>query len=92
MIFTMGGIGQNLQLQSDDSEILYAIRGPHKTYAYQILWQNRSYFASYGEKMSVSDIINLGLVIISQDLMIISHRPVTALTSFFQKSWSEDCT
>ena len=33
----MGGIGQNLQLQTDTSEILYAIRAPHKTYAYQIL-------------------------------------------------------
>ena len=47
----MGGIEPNLQLQSDDSEILCAIRTPHKTYAYQILWQNMSYFASYGEKL-----------------------------------------
>ena len=45
----MGGIGQNLQLQSDGSEILCAIRAPHKTYAYQILWQIMSYFASYGK-------------------------------------------
>ena len=29
----MGGMGQNLQLQSDGSEIIYAIRAPHKTYA-----------------------------------------------------------
>ena len=46
----MGGIGQNLQLQSDGSEILCDIRAPHKTYTYQILWQNMSYFASYGRK------------------------------------------
>ena len=46
----MGGIGKNLQLQSDGSEIVCAIRAPHKTYAYKILWQNMSYFASYGEK------------------------------------------
>ena len=58
----MGGMGQNLQLPSDGSEILCAIRAPHKTYAYQILWQNMSYFASYGGKMSVPDIKNLGLV------------------------------
>ena len=32
----MGGIGQNLQLPSDGSEILCAIRAQHKTYAYQI--------------------------------------------------------
>ena len=57
----MGGIGQNLQLQSDSSEILCAIRAPHKTYACQILWQNMSYFASYRKKMSVPDINNLGL-------------------------------
>ena len=31
----MGGIGQNLQLQSDGSEIVCAIRAPLKTYAYQ---------------------------------------------------------
>ena len=47
----MGGIGQNLQLQSDGSEIVCAIRAPHKTYACKILWQNISYFASYGEKL-----------------------------------------
>ena len=35
LIFTMGGIGQNLQLQSDGSEMLCAIRAPHKTYAYK---------------------------------------------------------
>ena len=46
----MGGIGQNLQLPSDGSEILCALRAPLKTYAYQILWQNMSYFESYGEK------------------------------------------
>ena len=46
----MGGIGENLQLPSDGSEILCAIRAPHKTYACQILSQNMSYFASYGEK------------------------------------------
>ena len=33
----MGGIGQNLQLQSDGSEILGAVRAPHKTDAYQML-------------------------------------------------------
>ena len=33
----MDGIGQNLQLQSDGSEILCAIRALHKTYACQIL-------------------------------------------------------
>ena len=38
----MGGIGQNLQLQSDGSEILCAVRAPHKT-------ENMSYFASYGK-------------------------------------------
>ena len=38
LIFTMGGIGQNLQLKSDGSEILCAIRAQHKTYAYQIVW------------------------------------------------------
>ena len=37
MIFTMGGIGQNLQLQSDGSEVLCAIRAPQKIHAYQIL-------------------------------------------------------
>ena len=37
LICTMGGIGQNLQLQFDVSEIVYAInRAPHKTYVYQI--------------------------------------------------------
>ena len=56
----MGGLGQNLQLQSDSSEMLCAIRAPNKTYAYQILSQNMSYFASYGKKMSVPDIKNLG--------------------------------
>ena len=50
LIFTMDGMGQNLQLQSDGSEILCAIKAPHKTYAYQILCQNMSYFASYGKK------------------------------------------
>ena len=34
----MGGIGQNLQLHSDSSEIVCAIRAPHKTYAYQICY------------------------------------------------------
>ena len=57
----MGGIGQNLQLQTDRSEIVCAIRATHKTYAYQILCQYLSYFASYGKKMSVPDIKNLGL-------------------------------
>ena len=52
LIFTMGGIGPNLQLQSDGSEIVCAIRAPHKTYAYQI-WG----------KISVPDIKNLGLPI-----------------------------
>ena len=47
----MGGIGQNLQLQSDGSASLCAIRAPQKTYAYQILWQNMSYFVSYGEQI-----------------------------------------
>ena len=47
----MGGIGQNLQLQSDGSEISCAIRAPHKTCAYQILRQNMSYFTSYGKKL-----------------------------------------
>ena len=46
----MGDIGQNLQLQSDGFEIVCAIRAPHKTYAYKILWQNISYFASYWNK------------------------------------------
>ena len=46
----MGGFGQNLQLQSDGSEIVCDVRAPHKTDAYQILWQNISYFASYGKK------------------------------------------
>ena len=46
----MGGIGQNLQLQSDGFEILCAIRALHKAYAYQILWQYMSYFACYGKK------------------------------------------
>ena len=50
LIFTMGGIGQNMQLQSDGSEIVCAIRAPYKTYAYQMLWQIMSYFASYGKK------------------------------------------
>ena len=58
----MGGIGQNLQLQSDGSEIVCAIRAPHKTCAYQISWQNMSYFGSYGKKISVPDITNLGLM------------------------------
>ena len=58
----MGGVGQNLQLLSDISEILCAIRAPHKTYSCQILCQNMSYFASYGNKISVPDIKNLGLV------------------------------
>ena len=43
----MGGIGQNLQLQSDGSEILCAIRGPHKTYACQILWQNMAHIFGF---------------------------------------------
>ena len=47
----MSGIGPNLQLQSDDSEILCAFKAPDKTYAYQILWQNMLYFASFGEKI-----------------------------------------
>ena len=47
VIYTMGGIGQNLQLQSDGSEIWCAVRAPCKTYAYKMLWQNMSYFASY---------------------------------------------
>ena len=46
----MGGIGQNLQLPSDGSEIVCAIRAPHKTYSYKYV-----IFASYG-KMSVPDI------------------------------------
>ena len=37
LISTMGGIGQNLQLQSDGSEMLCAIWAPHKTYACQIV-------------------------------------------------------
>ena len=45
----MGGIGQNLQLQSDVSEIACAIMAPLKIYAYQIWWQNMSYFASLGK-------------------------------------------
>ena len=36
LLFTMGDIGQNLQLQFDSSEIACAIRAPHKTYEYQI--------------------------------------------------------
>ena len=55
----MGGIGQNLQLQSDSSEILCAIKAPHKTDACQILWQN-VVFCELWEKMSVPDIKNLG--------------------------------
>ena len=68
LIFIMGGIGQNLQLPSDDSEILCVIRAPHKTYAYQILWQNMSYFASYGEKWVCQPLKNR-MVAISPDLM-----------------------
>ena len=38
LIFTMGGIGQNGQLQSDSLyEIVCAIRALHTIYAYQIL-------------------------------------------------------
>ena len=47
----MGGIGQNLQLQSDGSEIVCVFRAPHKADAYQILLQNMSYFVSYGKKI-----------------------------------------
>ena len=42
----MGAIGPNLQLQSDGSDIVCAIRAPHTIYSDQILWQNMSYFAS----------------------------------------------
>ena len=56
----MGGIGQNLQLQSDGSEIVCAVGALYKTYAYKMLWQNMSNFASYGKKISVPDIKNLG--------------------------------
>ena len=63
LIFTMGGIGQNMQFQSDGSEIVCAIRAPHKTYAYQVLWQNCHISRVYiWGKMSVPDIKNLGLV------------------------------
>ena len=47
----MGGTGQNLQFQSDGSEIVCAIRAPYKTYAYQIV-----IFCELWEKMSVPDI------------------------------------
>ena len=40
IVLTMGGIEQNLQLQSDGSEIVRAIRAPHKTYTYQIMGKN----------------------------------------------------
>ena len=56
----MGGIGQNLYMQCNGSEILCAIsmiRAPHKTYVYQILWQNRSYFESYGLRVAAKDIV-----------------------------------
>ena len=45
----MDGIGQNLQFQSDGSEMLCAIRPPHKTCAYHILWQNMSYLRVMGK-------------------------------------------
>ena len=58
----MGGIGQNLQLQSDSSEIVCAITAPHKTYACQILRQTKYViFCELWEKISVPDITNLGL-------------------------------
>ena len=63
----MGGIGQNLQLQSDGSEMLCAIRAPHKIYAYQIEWW---------DKMSVPDIKNQGLntwIIIYYELVEMMH-------------------
>ena len=36
--------------KSDGSEIVCDIGAPHKTYACQIVWQNMSYFVSYGKK------------------------------------------
>ena len=71
----MGGIGQNLQLQSDGSEILCAIRAPHKTYAYQIVTKY-VIFCELWEKMSVPDIKNLGLHTCLVSLIIfIVHFP-----------------
>ena len=49
LFFTMGGM-------------LCVIRVPHKTYAYQILWQDMSYFANYGENECARHKKNLGLV------------------------------
>ena len=61
LIFTMGGIGQNLQLLSDGSEISTAIRAPHTTYAYTKFVTKYVIFCELWGKISVPDIKNLGL-------------------------------
>ena len=57
----MGGIGQNLQLQSDGSDILCAIRAPHKNLRIPNFVTKYVIFCELWEKMSVPDITNLGL-------------------------------
>ena len=61
----MGGIGPNLQLQSDGSEILCAVRAPCKTYSCKYV-----IFCELLEKISVPDIKNLGLVRPSRHIMV----------------------
>ena len=78
----MGSIGQNLQLPSDGSEILCAIRAPHKTYAYQILWQNMSYFASYGEKWACQT-LQIWVYAHTKDTQLLNgHGEVNAQTKY----------
>ena len=57
----MGGIGQNLQLPSDGSEILCAIRAPHKNLRIPNFVTKYVIFCKLLGKMSVPDITNPGL-------------------------------
>ena len=58
----MGGIGQNLQLLSDGSEILCAIEAPDKIYPYQIFGDKIFHILRVMAK-NECDIKNLGLYI-----------------------------
>ena len=79
----MGDIGQNLQLPSDGSEILCAIRAPHKAYAYQIVTKY-VIFGKLWEKISVPDITNLGLhrihSIREHEYLNLTLQPIQSIT------------
>ena len=89
----MGGIGQNLQLQSDGSEIVCAVRAPCKNLCLQNCVTKYVIFCELWKKMSVPDIRILGLTIlkVNQFASTVS-RHKKGHTLFFVQYISENLT